>query len=247
MFGAYQAGAWKALAPVLRPDMVVGSSVGALNGWAIAGGVEPEELIAQWSDPATAAMMQLHVPWRPWRGLFSRTSLEVLVREMAERCRPRVPYFATVVEVPRMKVRVFRGEEITWRHLLAICAVPFGFPPVRIGGRTYVDGGLLAALPLGTAVELGATRILALNAMPMLPSRVLRSGARLLYRAAAPPRPRPDPGLRIDVIGPPNPLGTLGDAVFWRAENMHAWIERGGREAEEYLRNRGSAAARVFD
>ena len=36
MFGAYQAGAWKALAPELSPDLVVGTSAGSLNGWAIA-------------------------------------------------------------------------------------------------------------------------------------------------------------------------------------------------------------------
>jgi len=45
MYGAYQAGAWKALADVFRPDLIVGTSIGALNGWAIAGGCEPDELI----------------------------------------------------------------------------------------------------------------------------------------------------------------------------------------------------------
>jgi len=48
MYGAYQAGAWKELADVFRPDLVVGASIGALTGWAIAGGCEPEELIARW-------------------------------------------------------------------------------------------------------------------------------------------------------------------------------------------------------
>ena len=36
-YGAYQAGAWEVLAPIVEPDIVVGASVGSLNGWAIAG------------------------------------------------------------------------------------------------------------------------------------------------------------------------------------------------------------------
>ena len=51
MFGAYQAGAWKALSREISPDMVVGASVGALNGWLIASGVAAEELEQRWLDP----------------------------------------------------------------------------------------------------------------------------------------------------------------------------------------------------
>ena len=36
MFGAYQVGAWKVLADVFQPDLIVGASIGAVNGWAIA-------------------------------------------------------------------------------------------------------------------------------------------------------------------------------------------------------------------
>src|ERR1035438_5321759 len=45
MFGAYQAGAWNVLSRRFQPDLVVGASVGALNGWAIAGGCSPAELL----------------------------------------------------------------------------------------------------------------------------------------------------------------------------------------------------------
>src|SRR5579862_9012522 len=42
MFGAYQAGAWRELSASFRPDLVVGTSAGSLNGWSIAGGCPPE-------------------------------------------------------------------------------------------------------------------------------------------------------------------------------------------------------------
>ncbi len=38
MFGAYQAGVWKALSRSFHPDLIVGASVGALNSWAILAG-----------------------------------------------------------------------------------------------------------------------------------------------------------------------------------------------------------------
>ncbi|MGH9659904.1 MAG: patatin-like phospholipase family protein, partial [Bryobacteraceae bacterium] len=57
LFGAYQAGAWKALAARFPPDLVVGASAGALNAWCIAGGCTPDELIAQWLDPAAGSLL----------------------------------------------------------------------------------------------------------------------------------------------------------------------------------------------
>ena len=52
MFAAYQAGVWKAVSSAFRPDIVIGASAGALNGWAIAGGCEPDELAARLTEAA---------------------------------------------------------------------------------------------------------------------------------------------------------------------------------------------------
>ena len=65
-----------------------------------------------------------------------------------------------VTDLLRLKPGIFRGSEVTWRHLAASCAVPLVLPQVRIDGRWYSDGGLLNPLPVYAAVELGATEIL---------------------------------------------------------------------------------------
>ena len=62
MFGAYQAGVWKALAGVLRPDAVVGASSGALNAWAVAGGCGPDALREMWLNEEIAAVTTLRAP-----------------------------------------------------------------------------------------------------------------------------------------------------------------------------------------
>ena len=233
MFGAYQAGAWKALAEIFQPDLVVGASAGALNGWAIAGGCPPDELIAAWMDSASASMMRPHMPLRPWRGCFDPAPLERHVREFYARFRPRVPYSATVVEVPRLRLLRVPGEAITPAHLMATCAVPFGYPPVRIDGRLYVDGGLLDILPLWAAAEMGATRAIAVNALPRMPSRTLRAAVALVRRLA--PRPPQAPGLEVTVISPPAPLGSLRDAVIWSEGNARRWIEQGEGDVKAAL------------
>ncbi len=49
--------------------------------------------------------------------------------------------------------------EIDMRHVLASAAIPFMFPPVKIGTRWYMDGGLRANTPLAPALRLGAKRL----------------------------------------------------------------------------------------
>jgi NTE family protein len=228
MFGAYQAGACKALASHFRPDLIVGVSAGALNGWALAGGCSPDELIAVWTDRASADLMHLR-PALPWRGFFDPKPLARHIQNLFARFQPRVPFAATMVEVPRLRQVLVRGERMTPAHLMASCAIPCGFPPVRIGGKFYVDGGLLSVVPLWAAVELGATRAVVVNALPLMPSRFLRAtvGA---FRALAAPRAR-FPGLEVIEIRPSASLGSVHDVTTWSEENVLRWIAQGERDA----------------
>ena len=175
MFGAYQAGAWNVLSKRFQPDLVVGTSVGALNGWAIAGGCSAEELSAMWRNPATGDTMRLHFPFVPWNGLIDPAALARQVQDWFVRFKPRVPYSATIVEVPRLRLVRVPHEQITPRHLMAACAIPSGYPPVRIDGRLFVDGGVLDVLPIWAAAEMGATHVIAVNLLPVMPSRPLRA------------------------------------------------------------------------
>jgi len=53
--------------------------------------------------------------------------------------------------------------EIDMRHVLASAAIPFMFPPVKIGTRWYMDGGLRANTPLSPALRLGAHSLFIVN------------------------------------------------------------------------------------
>lgn len=49
------------------------------------------------------------------------------------------------------------------RHALASAAIPLLFPPVQIGRRLFVDGGLRMNVPLSPALRMGATRVIVVS------------------------------------------------------------------------------------
>jgi NTE family protein len=218
MYAAWEVGVWKALCGRFQPDLIVGASAGAWNGWAIAGGATPDDLIREWMDPLTAKIMQ---PGLHRFGVLLPGALHQKARGLFSRYRPRTPFALTVVEVPRLRPRLVRGAEITWQYLAATASIPFGFPPVVIAGVRYVDGGLLGALPLWAAEQMGATRAIAVNALTTLPFRLLRKVLR---------PPGPSAALEVIRIEPSVPLGSLKDAAVWTASNIGRWIELGERD-----------------
>jgi len=223
MFAAWEIGVWKALAEHFTPDLIVGASAGAWNGWCIAGGATVADLIRDWMDPVTATLMQ---PGLHSTGFLRPDALHAKARELFDRYKPRIPFGLTVVEVPRMRVRLVRDEQIDWRYLAATCSIPMAFPPVTIDGKRYVDGGLMGALPLWAAQEMGATRVIALNCLTTLPFRILHRSLRWSQ-----PRAEFD-AIRIE---PSQPLGSLRDTFRWSAANIERFISLGEMDGKRAL------------
>lgn len=215
MFGAWQAGAWAALAGRMEFDLIVGASVGALNGYAIACGISPDDLRGLWLDPQFTRL----------RGL------PATVESLIQRGRPTAELAITATDMLHMKPRIFHGGEILAEHLVASCAIPFVLPHVRIEGRRYSDGGLLNSLPVWAAIELRATHIVALNALPRIPSPWLRPLVRA-FRAVAGHHPIVPPHVQIQVVKPLRDLGTLRESLIWDAERSERWLDQGEVDAE---------------
>lgn len=213
MFGAWQVGAWKALAPHWQPDLIVGASVGSLNGWAIAGGCTPQELERYWLESA-AGRLRFRIPRHPLHGILDTRHLQQAIGDLYAAYRPQVEYAVVVTQARGLQPRIVRGNEVTAAHLLASCAVPAFFDQQIIGGRLYTDGGLRDAVPVWAALELGADRILALDAMP-----------RLFGRA---PRRLPENVIRI---APETSLGPFRQMLAWRRDRIEAWLAQGYRDA----------------
>jgi NTE family protein len=217
MFGAWQAGAWRSLAPRFKPDLIVGASVGSLNGYAIAAGWSAPDLCHWWLQPRVASFQNLP---KIVHGLMDARPLEI-------------EYGVVLVDLLRMKPQTVIGPNIRPEHLLASCAVPLASLPRRIDGRWYVDGGLLNPLPVWAAVELGATRIVALNVLTEFPSALLRP-LQKAFRAVFGHNPALPPGVELHTLTPRRPLGLLHDALHWKRENIGRWIEQGAADAADF-------------
>jgi NTE family protein len=172
-FGAIQVGMLQELvAHGVRPDLVVGSSVGALNGAYFAG------------DPTAAGVARLKNIWRDLRrqdifpvtirrllgALFTSTSLVDPrgLRSLIERHLPYAALEDAAIPMHVMATDMLNGASVKLSSgpaaeaILASCAIPAAFPPVRIGESYLIDGAIAANTPVTAAVELGASRILVL-------------------------------------------------------------------------------------
>jgi NTE family protein len=234
MFGAYQAGAYSAIFEQVRPDIVVGASVGALNGWPIASGCTPTQLIDQWLDPLAGETLRL-LPTPGWRnGWFDPAPLRAQAQRICSAYTPRIPLGVVLVEFPWLRRTLFRYPEIQAEHLQATCSIPLFLPTVRINGRRYLDGGLLENIPVWAAIEMGARRIIAIDSLPRVKGKWwfhVGMGVASLVR----PRRRYPAGVELTIIRPSEYMGDVNDAVFWKRSNIERWVDLGARDAARAL------------
>jgi predicted acylesterase/phospholipase RssA len=238
MFGAYQAGVWKTLSGVIAPDMVVGASVGALNGWCIAARMSAAELEQRWLDPRSGDLMRYRIPRSPWGGFLNTAALEATAKNLTGSLPRLLDFGVALIELPRMRRSMVVNNEVTWRHLVATCSAPVGFPPVRIDGRWYTDGGLLEPTPVWAALMMGATRIIAVNASRFIPLPGVALGLRIirrLARGAGSPTAEKQDGPEIVTITPEHPFGKMLEGADWREERIRSWIGIGERDGAAAL------------
>jgi NTE family protein len=186
--GAAQLGILEALAwGGIEPDACVGTSVGALNAAVVASHPFKEAvgmLERIWASPQTDAVFKAdkfrivvnRLLRRPWlrggeaiRDLVDFSMGMIGVRRFEDLHRP-LEIIVTDLSSGEPLV-VSRGP--LRDPLRASCAIPFMFPPVRLGDRLYVDGGVTDNCSLATAVAMNPGRIIAVdltaeNASPTL-------------------------------------------------------------------------------
>jgi NTE family protein len=151
------------------------------------------------------------------------------IRDLHVAYRPHVPYGVVLTDIWKMKPRLFTTPDVTWRHLAASCAIFGLLPQIRIDGCLYTDGGLLQALPLWAACQMGATDIVAINVLPSLPGSIFQGAIRAFRRIA--PKPPSVPDCRVRLLQPNGILGNLRDSIQWSESNARKWIEAGRNDA----------------
>ncbi len=175
--GLAQVGAWRALDEAgFRPAGIVGTSIGALVGACIAGGrrvdeLEEEARELQRPDIARLQRRALWVNGIRSEALFRGDALEAYLGRILPQGGWQdlhIRFQANAVELGSGREEWFgpgaRTDVSLPRAVYASAALPLFYPPARIPGGAYVDGGVADALPLARARELGATGIVAVDA-----------------------------------------------------------------------------------
>jgi NTE family protein len=175
VLGAHEVGMLRALAErSIKPDVVLGTSIGAVNGAFFA------------ADPTTEGVERLSRLWggtnnrELFGGAFLRRistlartgthlqSLDELRDRLAEALpverieELEVPFQCVAASIERAAERWFTEGELT-DVVLASCAVPGILPPVKIGDEHFIDGGIVNSIPVSRAVALGAKQIYVLQ------------------------------------------------------------------------------------
>ena len=103
--------------------------------------------------PNLLAHWGVHYPLGPDRaGYYSTAPLEATLKDLIDfsllnRCRPRLTVGAAHLRTSEMRYFDSKHGELGVKHVLASGALPPAFPPVRIDGELYWDGGILSNTP----------------------------------------------------------------------------------------------------
>jgi len=146
----------------VRPDLIVGASIGSLLGAALAADLPIDRI----EELAFDFDFYKLVRWSPWNGMqLDGARIAELLRDtlrISEFAQLRRPLAVVASDLERQAPIVFTQGDLGVA-VQASCAIPGRFPPVRINGRDVVDGDVLSPLPVKAARDLGAARVIAVD------------------------------------------------------------------------------------
>jgi NTE family protein len=190
--GALQVGMLRALFErSIRPDLVLGCSVGALNGAAVA--AEPsaamvDRLESLWVDlersdvlPSGLLPTTVHMA-RRGVSVHGNDALRAVMEEVLSARtfeELTLPFQCVATAIADASERWFDSGPLV-EAILASAALPAVLPPVELDGVRYMDGAVVNDVPISRAVELGATTVFVLH-------------------VGAFDRPRPEPRRPVDM------------------------------------------------
>lgn len=256
--GAVQVGMLRALmASGIRPDFLIGSSVGAVNACYFAGDPTLEcidRLEGLWCKVRKGEVFSRVLPLAMAWGLLRHPGSMVdpaglraiLERNLAFRNieDALLPVHVMATDHNGLGIRLTSGPMVD--AVLASSAIPGIFPPVEIDGRALMDGAVAASSPIRAAVELGATRVIVLPtgyacALVELPrsavARALHAITLMINWQIMHELERVPAGIAVHVVPPLCPLG-VSPFDFSQSTSL---INRARSSTDEWIKDGGLA------
>lgn len=153
----------------LRPDIIAGTSVGALMGTLFADGYGADEIKELFTGREFSEFAQLQLPKS---GLFdSKRFRDFLKRHLRAKNIEdlKIPMVIVATDLDNGISHEFRTGPIV-EAVTASCSIPIIFSPVVIEGIHYVDGGLFHNFPVSLIRE-ECQRVIGVNVSPLIPQK----------------------------------------------------------------------------
>lgn len=158
-----------------RPDLVIGTSVGSLNGaWVAMYPDDPEGLLRVWRSLGRVRVLRLNPVHLARRVVRSPRALRDndIVRGLIDAHVGDLRFEDAQLELAVVATNLTRGRKHLFREgplapaIAASTAIPGVFEPVLVDGDLYVDGCITASVDIASAIALGASEVLAIDLTP---------------------------------------------------------------------------------
>ena len=146
----------------IRPDVVSGTSAGALVATLYSAGFTPKQMIELFQG--LNFFKDIVMPSVPKGGLFNSKPLVEIIRKNLPYTRLEalpIPTYLVASDLEHGVPKVFSKGEIAPR-VVASCSIPVIFQPMSINGVHYVDGGAFQNLPV-SAIREKCEKVIALS------------------------------------------------------------------------------------
>ncbi len=150
----------------MKPDIISGTSAGALMGALYADGYSVEEIKGLFSGREFSDFAQLQIPKS---GVFdSQRFRSFLRRHLRAKAIEdlKIPMAIVATDLDNGESRTFRSGPLV-DVITASCSIPIIFSPVVINGVHYVDGGLFRNFPVSVIRE-ECERVIGVNVSPLI-------------------------------------------------------------------------------
>lgn len=143
-------------------DMIVGTSAGSFVGSLYSYGLNAWQLQKLAIDMQKSDIVDICIPDN---GFIKGDLLEAYVNRLTRNTpieKLRTPFYAVATDVQSGQEVIF-GSGNTGMAVRASCSIPGIFRPVKIGGRMYVDGGVVSPVAVDAARKMGADLVIAVD------------------------------------------------------------------------------------
>jgi len=173
--GFAHAGALKALTEAgYKPDVLAGVSAGSIADVLYSAGIPSDKMLQLFSTTKFTDFCKLSISHG--EGVFSLSRFKKFIIKVAgsERLESLpIPTYIGATDLDHGVPAEFH-EGALGERVMASCSIPIIFPPVKIDGIHYVDGGVLRNLPAWTIRD-KCEKLIGINCSPLTTFRYKRS------------------------------------------------------------------------